>query len=90
MIPGSMENGYSPIYHQKGLVGPKTLDDPDVRTVRDILDQCVRKYGQKNGFGTFSKTQAKCSSTPRRIRRARMLRVELSSTTPISMSMRTL
>lgn len=51
MIPGSQEKGYSAIYRQKGLKAPISIADPDIRTVRDILDQCNRKYGDKNGFG---------------------------------------
>lgn len=51
MIPGSLEKGYSAIYRQKGLQAPISIADPDIRTVRDILDQCDRKYGDKNGFG---------------------------------------
>lgn len=90
MIPGSLENGYSAIYRQKGLQAPISYADPDIRTVRDIIDQCARKYGEKNGFGKITNIQDKFSSTHKKIKKEKMLNLGLSLITLTGISMKML
>lgn len=55
-IPGSQDNGYSAIYRKKGLHKMETTLDPELKTVRDMLERTVKTFGNKNGFGTSSFT----------------------------------
>ena len=53
-LPDSQEPGYSAIYRQKGLKELVKSMDPDMHTIRDLIERTVHKYGDKNGFGTVT------------------------------------
>jgi hypothetical protein len=53
-VPGSQETGYSPIYRQKGVMHVESTLEPEMKTVKDMLERTLKTYGEKPGFGTQS------------------------------------
>ena len=51
IVKDSQEPGWSAIYRKKGITELVKTPDPNIMTVRGILEQCRDKYGDKSGIG---------------------------------------
>ena len=58
VIPNSQEPGHTPIYRRNGQTELATTPPGDnCKTVRDIYDRCLNKFGDKVGMGTLPPIQ---------------------------------
>jgi hypothetical protein len=57
IVKDSQAEGWSQIYRKKGVTELVKTPHPDFKTVRNILEQCRDKYGNKPGLGIFNPYQ---------------------------------
>ena len=59
-IPGSLEKGHSAIYRRRGNDELVSTPDEGMKNVRDILEYCRKKFGERNGFGNDLLMKVRC------------------------------